>query len=332
MDVKITKASAKAQSNTALIKYWGKRDEELIIPLNNSISMTTDALSTITTVEFSDEYSQDLFYLNDQLQTGKSLQRVSNHLNIIRKMADCTEFAKVKSENNFPTASGLASSASGFAALTVAACSALKLKLDKRELSMVARRGSGSSCRSIYGGFVEWIAFDDDHQSYAIQLAKKDHFNIRDLVVVLDAPERKVYTREAMKISQNTSPFMKTRLELISKSLENIRVAITEKNFDLLGSTAEMDCLSMHAVALTSYPSLLFWTPETISVINCIENLREQGISTYYTIDTGANMHVLATPKDEKTIIDYLDENVNINQIISSKPGEGTKVILNHLF
>jgi len=239
---------------------------------------------------------------------------------------------KVFSENNFPTAAGLASSASGFAALTSAATNAVGLKLGTKELSMISRRGSGSSCRSFYGGYVEWIANDERNESYAVQLADENWFDIRDIVVVLKTPERKMNTREAMKLSIKTSPFFKSRLETIDTSLAQIRLAIKEKDFISLGSIAEMDCLSMHSVAITSNPPQIFWTPETVKVMHFVENLREEKIDAYYTIDTGANLHILTTPKFEKEIIKQIEEKIRPEKIISSKIGSGVKVVNEHLF
>lgn len=326
------KTTAIAHSNTALIKYWGKRDEKLIIPMNNSISFTTNALTTTTTVEFSEELTKDSFILNDVEQTGKPLKRVVEHLTIIREISKTNLKAKVFSKNNFPTAAGLASSASGFAALTSAATNAVGLKLGTKKLSMISRRGSGSSCRSFYGGYVEWIASDENNESYAVQLADENWFDIRDIVVVLKAPERKMSTREAMKLSIKTSPFFKSRLEAMDTNLAKIRSAIKERDFISLGSVAEMDCLSMHSVAITSNPPQIFWIPDTVKVMHFVENLREEKIDAYYTIDTGANLHILTTPKFEKEIIKQLEEKIVPERIISSKIGSGIKIVNEHLF
>lgn len=327
-----TKATAIANSNTALIKYWGKKNEEEIIPMNNSISITTDALSTTTTVEFSDDFTRDEFKLNGKKQAGTPFTRVENHLTLLRKIVQVDSKAKVHSNNNFPTAAGLASSASGFAALTYAAANALGLDKDLKELSMISRQGSGSSCRSFYGGYVEWIAKDEKGDSFAIQLADENWFDVRDIVVVLKSPERKLNTREAMKLSMKTSPFFSTRIETIEENLSKIRKAIESKDFTLLGKIAEMDCLSMHSVAITSDPPLIFWTPETVKVMHFVEALRNEDLEAYYTIDTGANMHILTKPKYEKEIIQRLEDSIKPERIISSKSGKGVSVSSKHLF
>lgn len=327
-----TKSSAKAQSNTALIKYWGKKNEELIIPMNNSISLTIDALSTTTTVEFQSDLKTDQFILNNKEQSGSSLSRVVKHLDYIRKLANESSKALVVSENNFPTAAGLASSASGFAALTVATCSALKLKKTSKELSIITRHGSGSSSRSIFGGYVEWIKGYGDNDSYAEQIKDKTWFDIRDIIVVFKKYERTISTREAMRISMTTSPFYKTRLEQIDDNLKLVRNAIIEKDFTTLGQTAERDCLSMHSVAITSNPAMIFWTGDTLEIIHFVETLREEGLDAYYTIDTGANMHILTLPEFVNEIEERLNNYSNVKNVITAKPGDGVAEIKKHLF
>ena len=330
--MKTTKATASANSNTALIKYWGKQDEELILPMNNSISLTVDSLSTKTTVEFSDKFTKDQFFLNEEIQAGTVEKRVIKHLDLLRSEANKNTKAKVMSHNNFPTAAGLASSASGFAALTVAACKALNLDKNHKELSILSRRGSGSSSRSIFGGYVEWVKASDTNESYSKQIADKDHFDIRDIVVIFKQQERKHSTREAMRLSKKTSPLFQARIDYVEKNLKKVRKAIQEKDFTLLGQTAESDCLLMHSVAITSNPSLLFWTSETIAIINLVENLREGGIEAYYTIDSGANMHILTLPTFADEIEMILNRIPYVTKTVVCKPGDGAKVIDNHLF
>jgi len=326
------KASAQAHSNTALIKYWGKKDEKLKIPMNNSISITCDALYTQTTVEFSKNFSTDSFYLNNKEENGKPAERVINHLDMLRKIAGSKLNAKVVSVNNFPEASGLASSASGFAALTVAACSALGLEKNKKELSMLSRIGSGSSCRSMYGGYVEWIKSDENKESYAVQLADENWFDIHDIALVFKKHKRKYNTTEAMKMSKETSPFYKTRLETLDESLVKVRKAIQDKDFKTIGQIAELDSLNMHAVAISSNPPLIFWRSETLAMMNFVEELRENGLAVYFTIDTGANMHLLTTPTDVEEIDTLLRKIPYIEKIITNKPGQGAFLLEQHLF
>src|SRR5690625_3856942 len=169
-------ATAKAHTNIALIKYWGKRDESLILPTNNSLSLTLDAFYTTTKVQFDLELEEDIFNLDGQVVQGVQYDRVKQFLDMIRAYADQLNiFAKVDSTNTVPTAAGFASSASGFAALAAASTHALGLDLSDQELSRLTRMGSGSACRSIYGGFAEWEQGqkEDGSDSYAVPIAPK---------------------------------------------------------------------------------------------------------------------------------------------------------------
>src|SRR5699024_7284824 len=181
------KATAKAHTNIALIKYWGKRNEILKLPMNNSLSLTLDDLYTKTTVEFQSDLENDTFYLNGNVKQGTSLQRVKDFLHLIRRASGKNEYALVQSENKVPTAAGFASSASGFAALAAAATKAVGMDLNDKDLSRLTRQGSGSACRSIYGGFVEWQQGKelDGSDSFAVQLERENYWDIRVAAVVL---------------------------------------------------------------------------------------------------------------------------------------------------
>ncbi len=326
------KATAIANTNTALVKYWGKDSSEFNTPTNNNISMTLDSHWTKCTVEFSEEYEEDHATLNSKPAGGKVLERTSKHLDYIRGLAGVDLKARGAAEINFPVSAGLASSASGFAALTVAACSALGMKLDDKELSIISRRGSGSSCRSILGGYVEWVK-GGDRDSIAIQIADKSHFDLRDIAVVVSKKERQVDTRGGMKIAQSTSPLYKARLKAVEElTLPKIRQAILDKDFTTIGQLAELDSNLLHATALTATPILLYWQPETLEVMHQVRDWRLNGLEAYYTADTGANVHVLCRPKDQPEILKRLKEMNVVQNVIASKPGDGAKVIKEHLF
>jgi diphosphomevalonate decarboxylase len=326
------KATALANSNTAFIKYWGKLDERLILPMNSNISMTVDSQNTTTTVEFSSNLREDEITLNKEIAEGKPRDKVVRHLDLIRKTAGITDNARVMSENNFPTAAGLASSASGFAALTVAGCAAAGLELDKKELSIISRQGSGSSSRSIYGGYVEWLRGERSEDSYSVQIADENHFDIRDIAVVIATGERPMSTREAMPLSISTSPIYQTRLKVVKGMLDKARKAIQERDFSLLGRTAESDAVLMHAVMMTTQPPLFYWEPKTLEVIKCVLKWRSEGLECYFTVDTGANMHIFSLPDDVEEIKSRLKEIGGIQDYFVSKPGKGTELINKHLF
>lgn len=326
------KATAVANSNTAFIKYWGKYDEKLILPMNSNISMTVDSQNTTTTVEFSKDFKDDVVFINGKEQEGKPRDKVVRHLDLIRKLADVSLKAKVMSENNFPTAVGLASSASGFAALTMAATSAAGLDIDKKQLSIISRQGSGSSCRSIYGGYVEWIKSERSEDSYAVQIANQNHMDIRDIAVVISKKKRKMGTREGMRLSMKTSPLYNARLKIVEENLRKAKEAINNKDFTTLGKTAEADCLTMHAVAMTTNPALIYWEPKTLEVMEKVYQWRDEGLECYYTIDTGANMHIFCLPENADEIVKRVKEIPGILDVFMSKPGGDAKLIKKHLF
>ena len=327
------KATAIANSNTALVKYWGKANSELKTPLNNSISLTIDSHWTKCTLEFSEEYKEDHATLNGEAVSGKILERTSKHLDYIRKLAGIDLKAKGAAEINFPVGAGLASSASGFASLTVAACTALGMKLAKKELSIISRNGSGSSCRSIYGGYVEWLAGKTDKDSYSVQIADEKHFDLRDISVIVSKKPRKVDTRGGMDIAQKTSVLFDARMKAVKEiTLPKIRQAILDKDFSTVGKMAELDSNMLHATAITSTPILLYWQPETLEAMHAVRDWREDGLEAYYTTDTGANVHILCLPKDQPEILKRLKEMPVVQKATPGKPGEGAKVVKEHLF
>ncbi len=328
------KATAIANANIALIKYWGKRDKERILPFNGSISMTCDGLSTKTTVEFSDAYKKDTITINDE-SLKKDEKDILGHIERIRKMAGIKQFAKVVSETNFPVAAGLASSASGLAALTVAAVIAAGLDKDKKQMSILARLGSGSASRSIEGGFVEWLKGEnpDGSDSYAIQLATKEHWpEFRMLTTIVQEAEKPVGSRAGMAQTVVTSPYYSGWLETIDSDLATMRIAIKNRDFELTGATAEMNALKMHATMITTRPPIIYWIPATMEIIHAVHAWRAEGMSCYFTMDAGPNVKVLCLQKDEKEINKRLLKLEGVKRTILCKPGDGVKVVKEHLF
>ncbi|SEQ70087.1 diphosphomevalonate decarboxylase [Virgibacillus subterraneus] len=324
------KASAKAHTNIALIKYWGKRDESLILPMNNSLSLTLDGFYTTTTVDFRESLTEDSFYLNDQLVSGVEYERVTSFLDLIRKYAGKPNlFAEVHSTNYVPTAAGFASSASGFAALATAAAKSLGLKISDEELSILTRQGSGSACRSIYGGFVEWEKGDrsDGSDSYAIQVAPANHWDIRVAAVVLSSSAKKVLSREGMKRTVDTSAYYSSWVESIPDDLSNIKEGIKNRDFAKVGEIAEANCLRMHATTLAANPPFTYWRDTTLAVMQTVQELRENGVSAYFTIDAGPNVKVLYLPENEETIQSTLREIPGVDDVIASRAGQGVSYI-----
>lgn len=228
------KATARAHTNIALIKYWGKRNESLILPTNSNLSVTLDGFSTETTVHFQEDLKKDIFLLNEQNVEGNALEKVAVFLDKVRALSGKELYAQIQSVNHVPTAAGFASSASGLAALAAASAKAIGISLDDTELSKLARQGSGSACRSIYGGFVEWQMGEreDGADSFAVQVAGKSHWDIRIAAVVLSKTTKKVSSREGMRRTVETSPFYAGWLEQTPKDLQEIKQAIAEKDFE----------------------------------------------------------------------------------------------------
>lgn len=324
------KATAKANTNIALIKYWGKRDEKLFLPMNGSISITLDRFYTTTTVEFGKEIKEDTLILNNTLGNVSDTKKVTSFLNKVRDIAGVDYHANIVSENNVPTAAGFASSASGFAALATAAIKALGLELSNEELSVIARQGSGSACRSIYGGYVEWLMGDrtDGRDSYARQLLSEKEWKLTILSVVVATGKKKVSSREGMKRTVETSPFYKGWLETIPNDLEEARRAIKEKDFHGLGKVMEENALKMHATMMGARPSIIYWESGTVEVMSCIDELRYSGIPAYFTIDAGPNVKVLCLTDNEEEIKKALMELKGVVEIITCYPGAGVNYIL----
>lgn len=320
------KATAKAHTNIALIKYWGKRDESLILPTNNSLSLTLDALYTETTVTFDQNLEKDRFFLDDERIEGIPLNRVTTFLDLVRMLAGKEKlFAEIHSINEVPTAAGFASSASGFAALAAAASHALGLNLTDQELSRLTRQGSGSACRSIYGGFAEWQQGSkaDGSDSYAVQIAPKDHWDIRMAAVVLSAKEKDVSSREGMKRTVESSPFFKGWVDSIPHDLETIKDGISNRDFEKVGQVTEANCLKMHATTLGANPPFTYWHHTTLLVMQAIQDMRKKGIPAYFTIDAGPNVKVLYLPENESTIQKELQALPGVQDVVLSRAGQG---------
>lgn len=319
----LIKATSVAPSNIAFIKYWGKRDEDLKIPLNGSISMNLSNLLTTTTVEFNPDFKKDLIIINDQ-EEGDEGSRVIKHLDRIRKLAKIKHKAKVISKNNFPTGTGLSSSASGFAALTLAASKAADLSLSEKELSILARQGSGSACRSIPDGFVEWLDGNTNETSYAVSIFPPDYWDIVDVVAVVSKDKKEISTTEGQKLAKS-SPFFPARLSKIKDKIKLMKKHIQEKNFTLFGELVEQEALELHAIMLTSIPSLVYWLPGTLKVMHAVKRWRQEGLQVYFTVNTGQDIHLICQKKDAEKVVNKAKEIPDVTQTIINYPSNGAR-------
>jgi diphosphomevalonate decarboxylase len=332
----IYQATAQASPNIALIKYWGNRDQVLRLPSNPSLSMNMAGLTTTTTVEFDPALEHDVLILGGREIGSKGLERVSRFLDQVRKTSEAlretsevsTLFARVDSRNNFPSGAGLASSASGFAALALAATAAAGLQLNEAELSRLARLGSGSACRSVPGGFVEWTMGDDDRSSYAHSIAPADHWDLRDVVALIDVGHKAVGSTEGHAVA-DTSPLQAARVATAADRLAQARSAVLARDFESLTEVVELDSLMMHAVMITSSPVLMYWQPATVAVMQAVRQWRRNGLAACTTIDAGPNVHVICTAEAADEVALRLRVIPGVRQIITARVG-GPAHLISH--
>jgi diphosphomevalonate decarboxylase len=319
-------ATAQAHPNIAFIKYWGNRDNHLRLPMNGSLSMNLDGLTTRTTVSFQPSLPFDELIINGHEVTGAGLKRVSEILDLIRGQANINHKAEVLTENNFPSGAGIASSASAFAALALAGSKAAGLDLSERELSRLARRGSGSASRSILDGFVEWQAGSSDDDSYAFSIAPPSHWQLIDLIAIVSASHKKTGSTEGHAVAP-TSPLQAARVADAPRRLDLCRRAILEKDFNAFTSIVELDSDMMHAVMMTSAPALHYWKPASLAVMEAVRAWRMDGLPACYTVDAGANVHVLTLETEAQTIEKNLRGIAGVDKIIVARPGGAAKIV-----
>ncbi len=284
--------TAIAHSNIAFIKYWGNLSDERRLPANDSLSMGLSAARTVTSVHFDPDRRADRVVIDGETRYDQTRERVVAHLDRVRWRSGIRLRAKVESRNTFPMGTGIASSASGFAALTVAATHAAGLELSQRELSALARLGSGSACRSVPGGFVWWRAAATDSESYAETFAPPEHWDLRDIVAVVQRSHKAVGSTDGHRAARTSSLF-EARLGDVELQLPRVRQAILDRDLTTLGPLVEAEALSLHAIALTSRPPILYWSPETVRLLAQVHAWREQGLAVYFTLDAGPNVHLL---------------------------------------
>lgn len=324
------KSTAIAPSNIAFVKYWGKKDEALRLPENGSISMNLSEMHTTTTVEFSPAYRDDDVTVNGrhEAQVGS---RVVQHLDRVRRLAQSSARAKVVSVNNFPASTGLSSSASGFAALTVAAAMSANLKLSESELSVLARQGSGSACRSVPDGFVQWLDSDSSDGSYALSLFGPGHWDLVDVVALVATAPKEIATSEGMR-GLRKSPFYGTRISGMKEKIEICKTALQEKNLLKLGELIEAEALEMHAVMMTQQPPLLYWTSGTLQLVKQVMQWRQEGLSCYFTLNTGQDIHIITESGSAGELGKKVRELTYVRDIIVNQAAVGVRATDKHLF
>lgn len=313
------KATAMAHPNIAFIKYWGNADDQLRLPANPSLSMNLGSLRTVTTVTFIEEVAGDELMINNQRITGPALARVSSQLDLVRAQAGLRRPARVESESNFPVGSGIASSAAAFAALSLAGAAAAGLRLDEAALSRLARRGSGSACRSVPGGFCQWLPGDDE-TSFATSIAPATHWNLSDLVVVVSREHKPVGSTGGHHLAQ-TSSLQAARVAGASSRFEACREALLARDLATLGPIIEEDAVIMHAVMMSSRPPLYYWNATTMALIEATQRWRAEGLPAYFTIDAGPNVHLICEPSQAEAVEQEARKILGVQDVLTSNPG-----------
>ena len=322
-------ATAVAGTNIALVKYWGKRDEVLNLPATGSLSLTLDRLGTRTRVAFDGgDGTRDRITLDGTTASEKVAARVTTFLDRVRARAGIATPATVVTDNSVPTASGLASSASGFAALAVAATGAAGLALAPTELSVLARLGSGSAARSIFGGFVEMArgARADGTDAAAHPLDAGAGWNVRLVVAITAAGEKALGSTAAMRRTAETSPYYEAWVRGVDGDLDAARAAIAGRDLAALGAVAERSAMRMHASAMAADPPILYWNPATIAAISRVRALRDEGASAFFTIDAGPHVKVLCEAREAEAVAASLAETPGVLRTLIAAPGPGARL------
>ena len=314
------RAAAGAHPNIAFIKYWGNRDEKLRLPVNPSLSMNLAGLQTITTVEFAERLTDDEVVIGGEKRDGAQKDRVSAHLDLIRARAGLRLKARVESRNNFPDGAGLASSASAFAALSLAGTLAAGLNLNESELSALARLGSGSAARSVPEGFVEWQMGAAPADSFAFSIAPPGHWALADVIAVVSQKHKSIGSTGGHALA-GTSPLQAARVAGAADRLQTCRDALLTRNFAALAEVVEADSNLMHSVMMTSTPPLFYWEPITLAIMRAVRQWREEGLPVCFTVDAGPNVHCLCETAAAPEVERRLRDNLDVKDVLVAKPG-----------
>ena len=324
----IATATASANTNIALIKYWGKVDEAQAIPATSSLSLTLGGTRTTTTVSFDGgdgtADTADSVTINGASPSAVELERVARFLDLVRARSGVTTPATVTSRASVPLAAGLASSAAGFAALAAAASRAAGMDLDGRGLSRLARRGSGSATRSVFGGLVLWNAGHDDASSYAEPVACE--MDLAMVVVVLSQRYKPISSTRAMRATMSSSPLFPAWVEASGRDLQVALEAVRVGDLARLGEVVEGNALGMHATMIAARPGIIYWLPQTIAALHAIRAMREEGLPVWATIDAGPNVKVLTEGARAEEVAAALRDRLPTAAVSVRRPGGGARI------
>jgi len=298
-------ATATSHPNIALIKYWGKRDRALNLPAVPSLSITLAPFETRTAVCWGE--AEDRFEINGAVATGDAASRIAAFLDLVDASRPPVH---IVSSNNFPTAAGLASSSSAFAALALAASAAAGQARSKKELSILARQGSGSAARSLWGGWVTWATGEasDGSDSHGSPLAPQDHWDLRVIVALVSDEKKAISSREGMLHTEATSPLYPGWVSSGEADLEEAIAAVQERDLERLGTVMEHSSMKMHGTMLSANPPVRYLKAGSIAVLDAVEGLRRQGVPAWATMDAGPNVKVLTTAESAEQVRSALAE------------------------
>lgn len=335
----MSKVTVKSPANIAFIKYWGVKDQTLYLPYNTSISMNLSGCLTTTTAQIDDSASEDTIHIKEKntfiplSKTHGKNAKAYDQIDRLRNMLGERQYIKIYTENSFPSDAGIASSASGFSALTASILLAFGRKdifEDKKALSRLVRlAGSGSAVRSVYGGFVEFSE-GDDQAAVAHQIAAETHWDIIDLIAVVSTVKKDISSSEG-HTRVESSQYFETRLKELPDRINHTRKAILDKKFSVLGPLIEADTISMHTVMMTSEPPIFYWQPGTLEVMNAVTQWRREGLESYFSIDAGANVHIICEKKNAPALKKRLQGLSLVHSTIYNEPCIGTHEIQDHL-
>ncbi|WP_394839175.1 diphosphomevalonate decarboxylase [Pendulispora rubella] len=324
-------ALAEARANIALVKYWGKLDAALNLPAVPSLSLTVDALTTRTSVRFDPSRTLDALFIDQKPADPRALGRVSRHLDRVvgSAAANARMFAEVRSTNDFPTAGGLASSASAFAALTLAAVAAAGRESDPTKLSVLARQASGSAARSILGGLV-LLGVGTPGQvdsSFATQVASEGEWpDLRLVIGIASEAPKEIASTDGMNQSES-SPYYAPWTSSAPADIARAMDAIARRDLPALGAVAERSALRMHACALAADPGVVYLRGPTVEGLHAIRKLRARGVPAWFTCDAGPHPKALTSPEDAAQVARALAEVPGIQRTIIAAPGKGALLL-----
>jgi len=308
---------AEAFANIALIKYWGKQDRPGNYPAVPSLSLTLDGLRTETCITLAPDLDEDEIFLDGERAVSRPNERVVAMLDAVRARANSATRVRIDTRNDFPTAAGLASSASGFAALVCAANCAFGANLNIAQQSSLARASSASAARSLFGGFVTLDAGAESAES----LALPDFWDLVLLVAVTVSGKKAIGSTEAMNLTRSTSPYYSAWVQTAPELFAESKAAVLTRDLERLGTTMEQSTLMMHATMLATRPAIIYQAPATIAVLHAVRGLRQDGLQAYFTMDAGPHVKVLCRRKDAEQVRSQLASIHGVREVLMTKPG-----------